>query len=202
MATADTDEHLLHRLARGDAASFEQLFLRHYATVYRVAYGLVGRRDVAEDLAQDTFLQLYRRPPLQRDSISLPAWLCRVVLNRGHNALRTERRAGTREERVAIQERSTGGEWSDPEAAALRNEQQNRVRDALAQLPERQMKLLLLRNAGLPYAEIAQLLDVAPGSVGTLLARAGRAFQEAYGRSERTQTAAVSHAEREPQLET
>jgi RNA polymerase sigma-70 factor (ECF subfamily) len=202
MATADTDEHLLHRLARGDAAAFEQLFLRHYPTVYRVAYGLVGRRDVAEDLAQDTLLQLYRHPPPHNDTLSLPAWLCRVVLNRGHNALRSERRAGNREERVALQERSTGGEWSDPEAAALRNEQQSRVRDALAQLPERQMKLLLLRHAGLTYAEIARLLDVAPGSVGTLLARAGKAFQGAYSRSERTPTPARSHAECEPQLET
>jgi RNA polymerase sigma-70 factor (ECF subfamily) len=119
----------------------------------------------------------------------------------GRNALRTERRAGIREERVALQERYTDGEWSDPEAAALRNEQQSRVRDALAQLPERQMKLLLLKNAGLAYAEIAHLLEVAPGSVGTLLARAGRAFQEAYARSEPTAKPVSSHAEREPQLE-
>jgi RNA polymerase sigma-70 factor (ECF subfamily) len=69
MPTADTDDQLLHRLAQGDAAAFEQLFLRHYGTVYRVVYGLVGRRDVAEDLAQDTFLQLYRRPPSGRSGV-------------------------------------------------------------------------------------------------------------------------------------
>jgi RNA polymerase sigma-70 factor (ECF subfamily) len=202
MPTADTDDQLLHRLAQGDAGAFEQLFLRHYGIVYRVAYGLVGRRDVAEDLAQDTFLKLYRQPPKHGDTLSLPAWLCRVVLNRGHNAIRSERRAANREERVAFQGWSTGGDWSDPEAAALRNEQQNRVRDALAQLPERQMKLLLLRNAGLSYPEIARLLDLAPGSIGTLMARAGRAFQQAYSRSDRATTPARSHAECEPQLET
>jgi RNA polymerase sigma-70 factor (ECF subfamily) len=191
----------LHRLARGDAAAFEQLFLRHYSAVYGVAYGLVGRRDVAEDLVQDTFLQLYRRPPSHESSISVPAWLCRVALNMGHNAMRGERRSNAREERAALQERS-GGEWCDPEVIALRQEQHERVRDALAQLPERQMKLLLLRNAGLSYLEIAHLLDLAPGSIGTLMARAGAAFQEAYGRSERTRTTALSHAEHEPQLET
>jgi RNA polymerase sigma-70 factor (ECF subfamily) len=127
--------------------------------------------------------------------------LCRVVLNRGHNTIRTERRASDREEWVALQDRLSGGEWSDPESAALRNELQSRVRDALVQLPERQMKLLLLRNAGLHYAEIAQLLDLSPGSIGTLMARAGRAFQEAYNRSERTAAPARSHAECEPQLE-
>ena len=201
MPTADTDDLLLHRLAQGDVAAFEQLFLRHYGTVYRVVYGLVGRRDVAEDLAQDTFLQLYRQPPLHGETLSLPAWLCRVVLNRGHNTIRTERRTANREERVAFQELSTGGEWGDPEAAALRNEQQNCVRDALAQLPERQMKLLLLRNAGLRYPEIARLLDLAPGSIGTLMARAARAFQVAYTLSERTAAPTRSHAECEPQLE-
>jgi RNA polymerase sigma-70 factor, ECF subfamily len=201
MSTADADEQLLHRLASGDPAAFEQLFLRHYGTVYRVAYGLMGRRDVAEDLVQDTFIQLYRRPPLRRDGVSLPAWLCRVVLNLGHNALRNERRASAREERAALEVPLAGNEWGDPEVMAIRHEQHERVRDALAQLPERQMKLLLLRNAGLSYPEIAHLLGLASGSIGTLMARAGIAFQEAYSRSARNAAVTISHVECEPQLE-
>ena len=53
-------------------------------------------------------------------------------------------------------------------------------RAALARLPERTAKLLLLRYAGLSYAEIAAALQVAPGSVGTLLVRAERAFIQTY----------------------
>jgi RNA polymerase sigma-70 factor (ECF subfamily) len=68
----------------------------------------------------------------------------RAALNRSYNALHSERR-----ERARAEERA-------------------RVRAALARLPERQ-SLLLLRHAGLAYTEIAAIVDVAPGSVGTLL---------------------------------
>ncbi len=69
---------------------------------------------------------------------------------------------------------------SDPQDEYLRREDRARVQAALARLPERQGKLLLLRHSGLSYAEVAMALDVAPGSVGTLLARAERAFLAAY----------------------
>jgi RNA polymerase sigma-70 factor (ECF subfamily) len=69
---------------------------------------------------------------------------------------------------------------SDPQDEYLRREERERVRSALARLPERTAKLLLLRYAGLAYAEIAAALQVAPASVGTLLARAERAFEAAY----------------------
>jgi RNA polymerase sigma-70 factor, ECF subfamily len=54
----------------------------------------------------------------------------------------------------------------------------------LARLSERQVQLLLLRQAGLSYAELADALGVAPGSIGTLLARAERAFRQAYAELE------------------
>jgi RNA polymerase sigma factor (sigma-70 family) len=63
---------------------------------------------------------------------------------------------------------------ADPHDELLRAEERARVREALARLPERQGKLLLLRYAGLSYAEVAATLESAPGSVGTLLARAER----------------------------
>jgi RNA polymerase sigma-70 factor (ECF subfamily) len=74
---------------------------------------------------------------------------------------------------------------SDPQDEYLRHEERERVRAALARLPERQGKLLLLRHAGLSYAEMAAALEVAPGSIGTLLVRAERAFLVEYERAER-----------------
>jgi RNA polymerase sigma-70 factor (ECF subfamily) len=71
----------------------------------------------------------------------------------------------------------------DPEAELVRAEERAGVRAALADLPERQGKLLLLRHAGFSYAEIAAVLEVAPGSIGTLLVRAERAFLEVYRRA-------------------
>jgi RNA polymerase sigma-70 factor (ECF subfamily) len=80
------EDALLARLRDGDQAAFERLFLRHYAQVYRVLYHLVGSREEAEDLAQETFLALYHRPLATGMGATLGAWLCRVGLNRVYRA--------------------------------------------------------------------------------------------------------------------
>jgi RNA polymerase sigma-70 factor (ECF subfamily) len=161
-------------MGRGDSSAFEELFTRYYAQVYRVAYGVVGTGEAAEDLAQETFLELYQNAPTLAFGVSLVSWLCRVALNKGYNSLRGERRALQRMERFAYPGQD------DPYADLLRVEERTRVREVLEKLPERQSKLLMLRYAGLSLAEIATALGVAPGSVGTLLARAERAFAAAY----------------------
>ena len=170
----DTDAALLERLHSGDSTAFDELFLRHYATVYRVLYGVVGNAQEAEDLAQETFTALYRQPPRLDGSGSVGAWLYRVAVNRAYNALRSKQR---------MQRRLVWAEpeqQSNPQEEYLRREERERVQTALARLPERTAKLLLLRYAGLAYAEIAAALQVAPGSVGALLVRAERAFVAAY----------------------
>ena len=76
----ESEEALIERVRRGDAEAFEGLFLRHYGQVYRVLYNLVGSREEAEDLAQETFLALYHQPPALGTGATLIAWLCRVPL--------------------------------------------------------------------------------------------------------------------------
>ncbi len=169
------DEALLDRLRLGDPLAFEELWMRYYRQVYRVAYGIVGDAHEAEDLVQETFLALHGRPPRLQRGTPLRAWLCRVAIYRGYNTLRGARRAEERERRVDSEQ-----EMPDPSMLVIRKEEQARVRAALARLPERQAKLLLLRHGGLSYGEIAAALDIAPGSIGTLLARAERAFLQVF----------------------
>lgn len=171
-----SDAVLLEAFGRGDTAAFEALFARHYNQVYRVLYGLLGSREEAEDVAQETFLVLLHQPPHLAETGGLIAWLCRVALNRGYNALR-----GAQRERLRIERVGGAPAIADPQAELLRAEERREVRDAIGRLPERQGQLLLLRHAGLSYAEIAASLNIASGSVGTLLARAERAFIAAYG---------------------
>jgi RNA polymerase sigma-70 factor (ECF subfamily) len=106
-----------------------------------------------------------------------------VALNRGYNMLRGQRRAQQRIERLAESPAQV-----DPEGELARSEERARVRAAISELPERQGQLLLLRYAGLPYGEIARALDMAPTSVGTLLARAERAFYAAYQRMDQAES--------------
>jgi RNA polymerase sigma-70 factor (ECF subfamily) len=177
---SDSDRHLLARTRLHDPAAFERLFHRYYDPVYRVVYRMLGDDDAASDVTQETFLALYTHPPqLQTDGEEIRAWLYRVALNRGYNALRSKRRAEAR--LPALYESVAGSEEAaDPEWEVLRAENRVQVRAVLATLPERQAKLLLLRQEDVKYSEIAEILEIAPGSVGTLLVRAERAFQLAW----------------------
>ena len=159
--------------------AFEALFRRYYASIYRLLYRLVG--DEAQDLAQEVFVRLYRRPPRDPHA-DLGAWLYRVATRLGYNALRGRRRWRGYRDQLG---QTTGGEgWLDrsldPHIVAERRETQGAVRQALGQLSRRQASLLVLRYSGLRYREIAEVLELSAGSIGTLLARAEQAFAQAY----------------------
>ena len=73
-----------------DATEFDAVFLENWQTVYRVLVRLVGDPAEAEDLALETFWQLYHRPPV--NSNGLGGWLYRVAMNLGLNAIRARKR--------------------------------------------------------------------------------------------------------------
>jgi RNA polymerase sigma-70 factor (ECF subfamily) len=159
-------------------AEFEDAFLAYYEGVYRLLFCLVGSPEAA-DLAQETFLRLYRQRFPQWREHNLRAWLYRVATNLAYNALRGRQR-GERRQQAVQQLVEAGGQEQDPAEATVRNEEREAVRRILLALPARQAQLLLLYYAGLSYRELAEALGVAPGSIGTLLARAKAAFETQY----------------------
>lgn len=179
MATL-SDNRLLERISEGDEASFEAVFYQHYDRVYGLLFRLVGNRAEAEDLTQEVFLKLHRDAFRRRFSRqrqhNLSAWLYRTATNAGYNALRGRQR---RWQRNTLLVPDPGGA-PGAEQEAEQRERETAVRRVLAQLPPRQTQLLLLRQMGFSYAECAAAVEVAPGSVGTLLARAAQAFKQAY----------------------
>jgi RNA polymerase sigma-70 factor (ECF subfamily) len=170
-----SDALLLEGLRQGDEASFEALFHRHYQRVYHLLYRLVGNPGEAEELTQEVFLRLYQRPLRRGDNVA--GWLYRVATNQGYNALRGRRRRRQREETVLADT-----PLAAPSAASVsdRRAVQAQVRAALARLKPKQGQLLLLRQMGFSYKELADVLGVSPNSIGTLLARAEKAFRKAY----------------------
>jgi RNA polymerase sigma-70 factor (ECF subfamily) len=175
VTTAIPDAMLLYRFQQGDEASFTTLFERHYDMVYGVLFRLTGTRAEAEDFLQEVFLRLYERPLHHAENVA--GWLYRVAMNTGYNALRAAYRR-ERRERAAV----VGTEQSLPatEEEVTRREARRRVQRTLARLPERAAKLLVLRESGFSYREIAEIVELAEGSVGTLLARAQNAFTKLY----------------------
>src|SRR3954447_10519406 len=79
---------LLVRARAGDAGAFAELVRAHQATVFSIGYRMLGRRDAAEDLAQDVFLQLYRKLDSIESLEHLGFWLRRVPANRAIDWLR------------------------------------------------------------------------------------------------------------------
>lgn len=176
VTSATSDALLLERWRQGDEAAFANIFLQHYAPLVRLLSKLLGSAAEAEDIAQETFWRLYRHPlPTAREH-NLPGWLIRVGTRLGYNALRERAR---REKRQEVWHAHAPAA-QDPEAEALARETQREVQQALARMPFRQALILFLRHQGYTYAELADIVGVKESSVGTLLARAERAFVKHY----------------------
>lgn len=155
---------------------FVALFEVHFPRLYRYLDRLSGEPELAADVAQETFVRLYRRGTLP---VAPEAWLISVAMNlfRNVKSSRSRRRrllTSARSEAV-LADRSPS-----PEEAAIADESRGRVRAAIDRLPERERRLLLLRAEGYSYRDLAAALDLKEASVGTLLARARRAFRERY----------------------
>ncbi len=168
---------LTEKLTRSQTDSaeshFEALFLQHYDRVYRLLYRLVGERGEAEDLAQEVFWQLYQHPPRRADS-NVAAWLYRVALNTGYNALRQQRRRARWDKWLLPEDNDDLSQQVEAHAEVAA------VRRAFSRLAARDVQLLLLRQMDMSYADLAEVCQVSPTSVGALLARAAKAFRAAY----------------------
>lgn len=153
---------------------FVALFSGQFHRLYRFLDRLSGDSELAADLAQDSFVRLYRRGSLP-DSPN--AWLFTVGLNLFRNARSTASRR-RRLLTVARAEHAHADPPPSPEQKALAADGRRQARLTLDRLPERERQLLLLRAEGMSYRDIATTLELNEASIGTLLARAKRTFRE------------------------
>ena len=153
-----------------------ELFHSHFHRLVRYLDRLSGDPELASDLAQESFIKLHRRGALPDHP---EAWLITVAMNLFRNARSTaaRRRRLLTAARVEV---SLGDAPPSPGQLLEGVAEAERVRAAIDRLGERERQLLLLRAEGYGYREIAAALDLNVASVGTLLARAKRAFREAY----------------------
>jgi RNA polymerase sigma-70 factor (ECF subfamily) len=163
------------------SAAFDALFEAHWPRVYGVLLRLVGDPAEAEDLAIEVFWQLYRQPRPIGEERRLAGWLVRVATNLGLNELRGRRRRAHYEREAAVRSPEVlPGVAPNPAVEAERQLEQAAVRRVLARMKPRSAQLLVLRHSGLSYAEVAGALQLAPSSIGTLLARAEQEFESLY----------------------
>jgi RNA polymerase sigma-70 factor (ECF subfamily) len=150
------------------------LFDEVYPPLFRYCNRLTGDPDAAEDMAQEAFVRLLDRGP-RGSAHGLRVWMFRVATN----LIRDSARQSSNRRRILA-----GSPPPDPapspEGEVEREDGIRRVRAALERLAPRDREVLLLRQEGFSYKEIAQVVNVAPTSVGTLLARALDRFVSVY----------------------
>lgn len=165
------DAELVRLAARGDSAAWRTLTTVHSVPLYRYAWRIVGERDAAEDVVQETFLRLWRHADRWRPDAPVRAWLYRVAGNVARDMLRSRRDV------VELE-----ADKPDPAPSVVDQVVADRraaqVRALVDQLPERQRHALILcRWEGLSMAEAATVMDCTAEAVEALLSRGRRALR-------------------------
>ncbi len=182
---SDPDVRLMLRVRDDDAGAFEELVRRYEARLVRLMYTIGPRADLAEDLAQETFMRVYRARKRYEAGAKFSTWLFTIAGNVARNAARS---LGRRHEVSEVDAPRGDDAPSGPQLLASTAldasgmmptrlaegvERAQIVRAAVGSLSERQrMALMLSRFENMSYAEIAETMELTTKAVKSLLSRA------------------------------
>ena len=171
---------LIHEAQRGDLNAFNRLVLEYQSQVFNLACRIMGEADSAADAAQEAFISAYKHITYYRGG-SFRAWLFRIVTNACYDELRRRKRRPA----VSLDELTNSDDGPDdasallvskeesPEAYVQRREIRAAIQNCLDRLPEDMRAVVVMSDVqGLDYAEIAESIGTALGTVKSRLARA------------------------------
>lgn len=178
------DLDLLRRTAEGDDIAFKALVERYRKSLYNFLCRMVGDREVAEDLLQETFIRVYSKREKTIEKFS--AWIYTIASNLARDELRRrKRRRLTSLEEVGgsmhYDITAVDTPWSpvEPETFVVNGELRSRIEEAIGQLEEKYRVVILLRDIeGRTYEEISAILGMRLGTVKSRLNRARLKLQE------------------------
>lgn len=147
---------------------FEEVYKTEYKPLYRYCFRLVGSGEETKDLVQETFMRYYDATQAKAEVLNPAAWLYRVATN----LIRNRAKLNKRHTELQNENPPMPVEPDSAETELIRKQSIGHVRTALQQLSTRDQELLNLYQERRTYSEIADILDINKGSVGTLLARA------------------------------
>ncbi len=179
----EEDRSLIERFKAGDETAFDRLVDKYSGRAYQIAYGILGNREDAEEVAQDTFVRMNRALMNFRGDSEFTTWMYRIATNLAKNKYRWNKCRGSKVN-VSMQEPIEGGsedqalyidvpdERLTPDEKLLFGELQRSTEQELAKLPDNYREALVLRNVKeLSYEEIAELLHCKLGTVKSRIAR-------------------------------
>ncbi len=175
----DVEEgQLVWASAQGDQDAFRQLVQRYHRLVMHVAFRSMGDMSLAEDVAQEAFIKVYRGLPRYRPEKPFVHWLHRVVANAITDEIRRRRPVVSLDGMAQL----PAADQEDPEEVADHHGVQQAVRDAVASLPSRYRDIITLQVFHeLSYEEIARTLKLPLGTVMWRLNMAKRLLRKRLG---------------------
>jgi RNA polymerase sigma-70 factor, ECF subfamily len=175
-----TDEQLLAQLAAGDEQAFTTLVERYHPRLVRLAGSFVGHRELAEDIAQETWIAVLRGIDRFEGRSAFRSWLFQVCVNRARSiAVREQRMVPVDPGAASLDgEFRADGSWRTPPVAWSGSVDGDEagllvlVRRAIEELPAAQREVVVLRDVeGLPADEVCEVLAISPGNQRVLLHR-------------------------------
>ncbi|HLJ53749.1 MAG TPA: RNA polymerase sigma factor [Chthonomonadaceae bacterium] len=176
-----TDAQLIARCRAGDVEAFGRIYERHEGTLYRHALYLLGQREDADDVKQETFLRAYRTMATFRNDYNIRTWLFKICTNLCTDVLRRRQRRP----QVALESEGAAhyladeARANDPVRLAERTHTVSAVLGILQSmpLPQRQAITLYLLE-GFDYTQIAEILGCARGAAKMRVLRAMEQYRE------------------------
>jgi len=183
-------EELVARVAEGDEYAFQILVNRHQTSVLNLIYRFMGDRLKSEDLAQETFLQVWRSAKTYQRKSKFTTWLYRICANLCLNEIKSARRKKwlqffkNNPDSKQSENEDLLDESPNPEDLLLARERNQQITNALQSLPENQrIALILKRYDNFSYEEISRVLGCSIAAVESLLVRAKRTLQKKLKKS-------------------
>ncbi len=182
-ATLDLDAALMLRVRDGCSSSYAALLERHRNPVIHYVFRMVQNQAIAEELAQEVFLRVYRSRQKYEPSAKFTTWLFRIATNLAFNWLRDER---SRKSQESLNDGLTAGATINlkdrrpsVESVLVHNVKLNAVREAIGSLPEKQRAAVLMHKyEEMEYSQIAKVLGCSDSAVKSLIFRAYESLRE------------------------
>jgi RNA polymerase sigma-70 factor (ECF subfamily) len=173
----DADAALMLRVRDGDDTSFARLLSRHRTPVVHFLYRMVANRAVAEELAQEVFLRVYRSRERYEPTARFTTWLFRIATRIALNSLRDGKRergqSSLDEGPLENESRQVADPAPTAESALLREAKCEAVRKAIASLPAKQRAAVVMHKyQELEYSQIAEALGCTEPALKSMLFRA------------------------------
>ncbi|MDR3741409.1 MAG: sigma-70 family RNA polymerase sigma factor [Terracidiphilus sp.] len=181
-----SDAAIMLRVAAGDEAGYSFLVQKHYRAMIHFLFRMVRNQAIAEELAQEVFLRVYRSRTSYRAEAKFTTWLYRIATNLAVNHARDtrhERNAQTVYLDQPDPETGTTPDVADDDPTAeqnlLRDERMAAIRKHVMALPERQrMAVLMHKYQGMDYKQIGEVLKLSESATKSLLFRAYQTLRE------------------------